>query len=536
MSEDGENLAAGGARPIARALLSTADKTGLTEFAALLAGAGAELISTGGTAAALRSAGLAVTDVAEVTGAPEMLDGRVKTLHPAVHGALLARRDRSDHMSALATQGYAPIDLLVANLYPFEQTVDAGAAFDACVEQIDIGGPAMLRAAAKNAADVAVVCAPSQYAALAAEISAHRGTLSATRRRLAAQAFAHVAAYDAAIARYLAAADADPSPPERLTLSAPRIASLRYGENPHQQAALYGLPSEGHAAARAQQLHGKPLSYNNILDADAAFELAAELDGFGAPAVVVVKHTNPCGAALRPSVAEAYARARAADPVSAFGGVVASSRPIDADAARAIAEIFTEVVVAPAFADDALGILCAKRDIRLLATGGLPGAGSARLRLRSVRGALLAQEADQGALALDGLERAQDCRPPTEREMIDLRFAWIVAKHVKSNAIVLARDTAVAGVGAGQMSRLDSMRIAVQKARDAEATASGPLAPFVVGSDAFFPFADAVEAAAEAGAVAVIQPGGSIRDAEVIGAARARGLAMVLTGMRHFRH
>ncbi|TVQ57660.1 MAG: bifunctional phosphoribosylaminoimidazolecarboxamide formyltransferase/IMP cyclohydrolase PurH [Rhodobacteraceae bacterium] len=519
--------------PIRRALLSVSDKTGLAPFAAALAARGVALISTGGTAAALRAEGLAVTDVSDITQFPEMLDGRVKTLHPAIHGALLARRDDPAHMAALESKAIAPIDLLVVNLYPFEATLAAGADAATCVETIDVGGPAMIRAAAKNHAGVAVVVDPTDYAPVLAELEAHGGLTRAFRRRLAAEAFARTAAYDAAIAEWLAQ-EAEVAAPRRRVIAATLERELRYGENPHQKAAFYRAGVARPGVASATQLQGKALSYNNIADADAAFEAVAE---FGRePACVIVKHANPCGVALGATPAEAYARAFDCDRVSAFGGVVALNRPLDRAAAEAISAIFTEVVIAPGADDAARAVFAAKPALRLLVTEGVPDAGASGVAWRQVAGGWLAQDRD-GA---PGFEmRIVTKRAPSEAEMADLLFAWSVVKHVKSNAIVYARGGATVGVGAGQMSRVDSTRIAARKALDMAEALKLPESPTVgsvLASDAFFPFADGLEAAAAAGATAVIQPGGSVRDAEVIAAADARGLAMVFTGLRRFRH
>jgi phosphoribosylaminoimidazolecarboxamide formyltransferase/IMP cyclohydrolase len=519
--------------PIRRALISLSDKTGLIPFASALASRGVELVSTGGTAAALRDAGLAVRDVVELTGFPEMLDGRVKTLHPAVHGGLLARRPDPAHMAALAEHGLQPIDLLVVNLYPFEATVTAGGGYDACVENIDIGGPAMIRAAAKNHESVSVVVNPADYDALLAEIDAHGGVSGATRRRLAAEAYARTAAYDAAVSAWMAQAVGLETPTRRAaagTLAQP----LRYGENPHQRAAFYVDGSGRPGVATARQMQGKELSYNNIADTDAAFECVAEF--VDAPACVIVKHANPCGVATGTDLAAAYARALDCDRVSAFGGIVALNRPLDGDAARLIAEIFTEVVIAPGADDDALAVFAEKKNLRLLLTDAMPDPAAAGLAWKQVAGGWLVQDRDAALLADMTIVTK---RAPTEAELADMRFGWTVAKHVKSNAIVYAKDGATVGVGAGQMSRVDSTRIAARKAQDMAQTlglAEPPTIGSVVASDAFFPFADGLEAAAEAGATAIIQPGGSMRDAEVIAAADARGLAMVFTGMRHFRH
>ncbi|CAA9495687.1 MAG: IMP cyclohydrolase / Phosphoribosylaminoimidazolecarboxamide formyltransferase [uncultured Sphingomonadaceae bacterium] len=524
--------------PIRRALLSVSDKAGLAELATALSARGVELVSTGGTAAALRDAGLMVRDVAELTGFPEMMDGRVKTLHPAVHGGLLAARGNAEHEAALAANGIGEIDLLVVNLYPFEDTVAREAPDAEIIENVDIGGPAMLRSAAKNHAGVAVVTDPADYPALLAELAARDGaTALPFRARLAAKAFAATAAYDAAIAAWFASGEGD-GPPERLHLSFARVQSLRYGENPHQRAALY-VPRGGaeRGIAQAEQLQGKELSYNNLNDADAALELVAEFAG-GPPTCVIVKHANPCGVASGDTLLEAYRAAFQCDGVSAFGGIVAVNRPLDGETAEAITDIFTEVVVAPSATEEARARFAAKKNLRLLLTGALPDTRRGGLSLRSIAGGLLAQDRDAGALDEAGL-RLVTKRAPTSQEMADLRFAWLVAKHVKSNAIVYVRDGAAAGIGAGQMNRLESARIAAWKAEDAARRAGWPeprTRGSAVASDAFFPFADGLLAAVEAGATAVIQPGGSVRDAEVIAAADEAGLAMLFTGMRHFRH
>jgi phosphoribosylaminoimidazolecarboxamide formyltransferase / IMP cyclohydrolase len=514
--------------PIRRALLSVWDKTGLIPFARGLAAAKIELISTGGTASALREAGLAVVDVAAVTGAPGILDGRVKTLHPAVHGGILARRDLDAHMATIAALGIPPIDLVVVNLYPFEATVAGGAGYDETVEMIDVGGPAMIRAAAKNHAGVTVVTSPEDYAPVLAALQAG-GIPAELRRELAAKAFARTAAYDAAIARWFGAGPADRLP-EQLVVAAARRQRLRYGENPHQQAAFYVTdPTRGIGAAR--QVQGKELSYNNLADADAALELVAE---FSQPAVAIVKHANPCGVAVGDAIGRAYAKALACDPVSAYGGIVALNRPLDAATAGQITQLFTEVVIAPDAAEDARAVLAAKPNLRLLLAG---AAAADELMLRTVAGGLLVQERDR--LKVDDLElKVVTGRAPTPAEITDLRFAFAVCKHVRSNAIVFARDGATVGIGAGQMSRFDSVAIAVRKAADTAVAAGAAPATVgsVVASDAFFPFADGLEAALAAGATAVIQPGGSMRDAEVIAAADRAGAAMVFTGRRHFRH
>src|SRR5579875_1642738 len=505
-------------RQIRRALLSVSDKSGLVPFAAALAARGVVLLSTGGTARALAAAGLPVTEVAAVTGFPELLDGRVKTLHPAIHAGLLAQRERAEHRAALAAHGIAPIDLLVCNLYPFAATLAAGAGREACLENIDIGGPALIRAAAKNHQDVAVVIDPADYQKILAELAAHDGALTlATRRALAAKAFAATAAYDAAIAAWMAREEGVAFP-ETLVVAARLAARPRYGENPHQEAAFYRAGEARPGVASARQLQGKELSYNNYADADAAFELVAE---FARPAVAIVKHANPCGVALGAAPCVAWEKALACDPVSAFGGVVALNRPLDAATAAAIARIFVEVVIAPAVDEEAAAVLAAKPGLRLLVAGGL-----------------LVQQRDARLCRREEL-RTVTRRAPSEAEIADLLFAEAVAKHVKSNAIVFARDGATVGIGAGQMSRVDSVVIAAQKAAQAgraAGLAAPPTAGSVVASDAFFPFADGVEAAIAAGATAILQPGGSRRDAEIIAAADKAGVAMVFTGTRHFRH
>ncbi|RMH48414.1 MAG: bifunctional phosphoribosylaminoimidazolecarboxamide formyltransferase/IMP cyclohydrolase PurH [Alphaproteobacteria bacterium] len=529
---------AGDIRPARRALISVSDKTGLAELGRALAGAGVALVSTGGTAAALRAAGLEVTDVAALTGFPEMMDGRVKTLHPAVHGALLARRDNPGDMAALAAHGIAPVDILVVSLYPFEATVAAGADRAACIEQIDIGGPAMIRAAAKNHADVAVVTDPADYAPLLEELSRLGGTSLALRRRLAMDAFARTAAYDAAVSAWMAA-DLGAFAPRHRALAGRLVQTLRYGENPHQRAAFYADGSHRPGVATAIQHQGRELSYNNINDTDAAFELVAEFDPAEGPACVLVKHANPCGVARGKTALAAYRAAHDCDRVSAFGGIVAFNTALDGETARAITEIFTEVVIAPDADEEARAVFAAKRNLRLLTTGGrLPDPGAPGLEFRRVAGGFLLQDRDAGRPAPDAL-RVVTRRAPDPREMADLMFAWTVVKHVKSNAIVYARNLATVGIGAGQMSRVDSTRIAARKAQDMAAAlglAEPPTRGSVVASDAFFPFPDGLVAAAEAGATAVIQPGGSVRDADVIAAADDAGLAMLFTGMRHFRH
>ena len=524
---------------IRRALLSVSDKTGLVELGKALAARGVELVSTGGTAKALREAGLAVMDISELTGFPEMMDGRVKTLHPKVHGGLLAVRDDPEHARAMAEHAIGAIDLVVVNLYPFEATVAKGAGRDEVIENIDIGGPSMVRSAAKNHAYVAIVTDPADYAELQAELEANEGAASlAFRKRLAARAFAATAAYDAMISQWFAFADQQQMFPEMLAITASRAEELRYGENPHQRAALY-LPKgpHGRGIAQAEQLQGKELSYNNYADADAALELVAEFAG-QAPAVVIVKHANPCGVAQAGTLLEAWTGALECDSVSAFGGIVAVNVPLDGPTAEAISAIFTEVVVAPAADDAARAVFAKKKNLRLLITGDLPDPRRPGLLVKPITGGLLVQTRDNGAISAADLQVVTK-RAPSAQELKDCLFAWTVARHVKSNAIVYAKDGITAGIGAGQMNRRDSSRIAAIKAREA-AELYGWAAPRTAGSavasDAFFPFADGLLAAAEAGATAVIQPGGSIRDDEVIAAADAAGLAMVFTGMRHFRH
>jgi len=522
--------------PIARALISVSDKTGLIDLAHFLTGRGIELLSTGGSAKTLRDAGIAVRDVADYTKFPEMLDGRVKTLHPLVHGGILGRRDLDDHRAAMQAHGIAPIDVIVVNLYPFEATVANGAAFPACIENIDIGGPAMVRSAAKNHAFVTVVVDPADYAALRHEIESHHGATSEPfRRRLAAKAYAHTAGYDAAIANWFAGQLGETFP-ERLLVSATRKETLRYGENPHQQAAFYverGALRPG--IATAVQIQGKELSYNNLNDTDAAFELAAE---FAEPAVAIIKHANPCGVAIGVTLLDAYRKALACDPVSAFGGIVAVNRPLDAATAAEITQVFTEVVIAPAIAPDAAAVFTAKKNMRVLVAGAMPDPAAGGMTLRSVAGGYLLQSRDNGRIRREELKTVTK-RSPTAEELRDLLFAFVVGKHVKSNTIVYAKDGATVGIGAGQMSRVDAARIAARKAIDA-AQAAGASAPAMRGSvaasDAFFPFADGLLVTAEAGVTAIIQPGGSIRDDEVIKVADDQGLAMVFTGMRHFRH
>jgi phosphoribosylaminoimidazolecarboxamide formyltransferase/IMP cyclohydrolase len=524
---------------ITRALLSVSDKAGLAELGAALARHGVELLSTGGTAKALREAGLEVKDVSDHTGFPEMMDGRVKTLHPMIHGGLLAVRDDADHAQAMVDHGIAAIDLVVVNLYPFAQTVAKGAERDEVIENIDIGGPSMVRSAAKNHAYVAIATDPADYATLIEELDANAGaTTLALRRRLAAKAFAATAAYDATISSWFAFADQGEAFPAALSVPLKKGAELRYGENPHQSAALY-LPvgPSARGIAQASQVQGKELSYNNYNDADAALELVSEFRD-EPPTVVIVKHANPCGVATADTLIEAYQAALACDSVSAFGGIIAVNRPLDGPTAEAISGIFTEVVCAPDADADARAVFAKKKNLRLLLTGELPDPARSGLTLKTIAGGMLVQSRDNGRVSRDMLKVVTK-REPTEQELADCLFAWTVAKHVKSNAIVYAKGGSTAGVGAGQMNRLESARIAAWKAKDAAGKA-GWAEPRTLGSavasDAFFPFADGLLAAVEAGATAVIQPGGSIRDEEVIAAADEAGLAMVFTGMRHFRH
>ena len=525
-----------GLKLIRRALLSVTDKTGLVPFAMSLAGFGVELVSTGGTARALRQAGLAVKDISDLTGFPEMLDGRVKTLHPRVHGGLLYIRGNAEHESAVATHEILPIDMVVVNLYAFEKTAaQPGVAFGHLIENIDIGGPSMVRSAAKNFEDVAIVTRVSDYSALTEELKSSNGALSRdTRWRLAKQAFATTAAYDSAIANTLDKIAEAPEPtqpiapdaqstallPSTLRINLPLAQSLRYGENPHQRAALYSDGS-GLGIAGATQLQGKELSYNNLVDLDACWELAQEFDQ---PAVIIVKHTNPCGAATGRSVLEAYQKALASDPVSAFGGVIGINRPVDAEAAAEIAKLFVEAIAAPSFTPEARERFAAKKNLRLVELRPAPP----RPVVKNVSGGLLLQDADTARITEDEL-KVVTWRPPSPEELRALIFAWRVCKHVKSNAIVYARDGQTIGVGAGQMSRVDAAKFGAQKA-------VLPLQGTVAASDAFFPFPDGLEAVAAAGATAVIQPGGSVKDDDVIAAADRLGLAMVFTGIRHFRH
>jgi phosphoribosylaminoimidazolecarboxamide formyltransferase / IMP cyclohydrolase len=525
-------------RRASRALISVSDKTGVIEFAGALAGYGIELISTGGTRRLLSEARLAVLDISELTGFPEMMDGRVKTLHPAVHGGLLAIRSNAGHTESMRAHRIRPIDLVVVNLYPFEETVARGASFADCIENIDIGGPAMIRSAAKNHDDVAIVVEPTDYALVLEEFARHGGmTTLALRRRLSAKAFARTAAYDAAIANWFANELGNEAPDYR-AVGGRLIEELRYGENPHQSAAFYRAPELRRGVASARQAQGKQLSYNNINDTDAAYECVAEFDPARTAACAIIKHANPCGVAEGGSLLAAYRKALACDPVSAFGGIVALNRTLDADAAGAITEIFTELIIAPDATDEAIAIVGTKKNLRLLIAGGLPDPRARGLTAKTVAGGLLVQSRDNAVV--DDMElRPVTRRAPSKAELRDLRFAFRVAKHVKSNTIVYAKDSATVGIGAGQMSRVDSARIAARKAEDA-AKEAGLAAPAtrgsVVASDAFFPFADGLLVAIEAGATAVIQPGGSVRDDEVIKAADDHDIAMVFTGTRHFRH
>ncbi|MEP0154153.1 bifunctional phosphoribosylaminoimidazolecarboxamide formyltransferase/IMP cyclohydrolase [Pseudophaeobacter sp.] len=524
--------------PIRRALLSVSDKTGLIDLGKALSARGVELLSTGGSAKTLREAGLTVKDVADITGFPEMMDGRVKTLHPMVHGGLLALRDNADHVKAMDEHGIGPIDLLVVNLYPFEETVAKGADYDTCIENIDIGGPAMIRAAAKNHGDVTVVVDVADYDAVLADMDQNNGaTDPAYRRKLAQIAYARTAAYDAAVSTWLAGA-LELEAPRRRAFAGELKQTLRYGENSHQKAAFYTDGTDRPGVATAQQLQGKELSYNNINDTDAAYELVAEFDPAETAAVAIIKHANPCGVAKGATLTEAYQKAFDCDRTSAFGGIVALNQPLDAETATKIVEIFTEVVIAPGASDEAKAIFAAKKNLRLLLTDGLPDTRAAQTAYKQVGGGVLVQDKDVGYVGLDDLKVVTE-KAPTEEQMQDLLFAWKVAKHVKSNAIVYVKGNATVGVGAGQMSRLDSANVAASKAQRMadelgldESLAKGS----AVASDAFFPFADGLLEAAAAGATCVIQPGGSMRDDEVIAAANAQGIAMVFTGMRHFRH
>ncbi len=524
---------ASAARPsvkIKRALISVSDKSGLAAFAAALAEAGVEILSTGGTAKALKDSGVAVRDVSDHTGFPEMMDGRVKTLHPTIHGGILSVRGNPEHKRAQEEHGIGDIDLVVVNLYPFAATVARGADDESCIENIDIGGPAMVRSAAKNHASVTIVTDPQDYETVIADMKANDGATSfALRKTLAARAFAHTAAYDSAIAGWFAAREDEA--PRQIAFAGTLKQSLRYGENPHQRASLYRTSESRPGAASAELLQGKELSYNNINDTDAAYELVAE---FADPAVAIIKHANPCGVATGGAMLEAYERALACDPVSAFGGIIALNRTLDAATAEKITEIFSEVIIAPEIDEAALTVLSSKKNLRVLRAGGLPAIDARRTAYKPVAGGLLVQDMDNGIVTKDDLKIVTR-RAPTDEELDDMLFAFKVAKHVKSNAIVYAKDGRTVGIGAGQMNRRDSSRIAALRMEEfGLAPAKGEA--MAVASDAFFPFPDGLLAAAEAGATAIIQPGGSIKDEDVIKAADDAGLAMVFTGMRHFRH
>ncbi len=520
---------------IHRALISVSDKTGLVEFAKYLADRDIEILSTGGSAKILAEAGVPVIEVSDHTGFPEMMDGRVKTLHPAIHGGLLAVRDNPGHLASINEHNIGPIDLLVVNLYPFEETVAKGADFDTCIENIDIGGPAMIRSAAKNHRDVTVVVDVDDYVRVIAEMSENDGaTTHEFRRHMAATAYARTGAYDAAISRWFADQVNDPFP-RRIAVGGEIKQHLRYGENPHQHAAFYLTGDHRPGVATAAQLQGKELSFNNLNDTDAAFELVSEFAD--TPACAIIKHANPCGVATGETLLEAYEQAFKCDTVSAFGGIVALNRTLDGAAAEKITDIFTEVIIAPDADEDARAILAKKQNLRLLLTGGMADPALPGMVIRTLAGGILLQGRDN-ALTDDELKVVTK-RHPTDQEMADLLFAFTVCKHVKSNAIIYVKNSATVGIGAGQMSRIDSSRIAAIKAGEAGVAADEAQSPAigsVVASDAFFPFADGLLAAADAGATAVIQPGGSMRDNEIIAAADERGLAMVMTGMRHFRH
>jgi len=521
---------------IKRALISVSDKTGVVDFARALQDYGVELLSTGGTAKILREEGITVKDVSEHTGFPEIMEGRVKTLHPKIHGGILAKRDDKQHRQAMEEHGIEGIDMLVINLYPFVETVNAGGDFDTIIENIDIGGPAMIRASAKNHKYVSIVTDPQDYDRVLKDMARNEGGVSsALRQRLAFTAFSRTATYDSSISGWLAEQTAEETP-RRICFAGTLKQKLRYGENPHQKAALYISSDDLRpGAARATQIQGKELSYNNLNDTDAAFELVSE---FEEPAVAIIKHANPCGVSISANTLNAYKQALLCDQTSAFGGIIALNRPLSGDVATEIIERFVEVIIAPSIELDAINVLQAKKNIRVLTTGGLPDITARRSMVTRIAGGLLVQDSDALLLDADTMETVTD-REPTKQELADLLFAFRVAKHVKSNAIVYAKDGATVGIGAGQMSRIDSSRIAASKAEDAahEAGWDAPLTRgSVVASDAFFPFADGLIAAADAGVTAVIQPGGSIRDQEVIDAANERGLAMIFTGMRHFRH
>lgn len=513
---------------IKRALLSVSDKTQLLSLAQFLQTSGVEIVSTGGTSRTLRDAGVAVKDVSELTGMPEMLDGRVKTLHPKIHGGLLGIRGNAAHQATMREHGIPAIDLVVINLYPFEATLAGGAAYDECIENIDIGGPAMIRSSAKNHADVTVIVDPADYVTLKHEMQTGNGaTTPAFRKKMAAKAFARTAAYDAAISGYFRAQLGEPLP-ESVSISGTRKAVLHYGENPHQKAALYVSAASGPSLLSATQLQGEALSYNNVNDAAAALELAAE---FSEPCVAIIKHANPCGVATGGTLEEAYARAFACDKVSAYGGIIAVNRPLSLAFVEAIKPLFLEVLVAPQVDEAALPLLATKKKLKLLTLGSMPDAGAPRMAMKLLRGGFLLQEEDTLIFDEANAEVVTKTKPDNA-QTADLRFAFTVAKHVKSNAIVLAKGGSTVGIGAGQMSRIDSTHLAVHKAGEMKLETKGA----VLASDAFFPFPDNVELAAASGIAAIIQPGGSIRDEEVIAAADAHGIAMVFTGKRHFRH
>lgn len=521
---------------IKRALLSVSNKDGLVEFAQSLNEQGVEILSTGGTSKLLKEHNIPVKDVSEETGFPEIMDGRVKTLHPKIHGGLLAVRDNEEHQKAMEENGIRNIDLLVVNLYPFAQTVESGADFDTCIENIDIGGPALIRAAAKNHAFITVVTDPQDYERVIEEMSENEGAVrSELRRRLAANAYSLTATYDSNISSWFAQQTGRETYPRRISFSGTLQQELRYGENPHQKAALYLDTTKRPGVATASQIQGKELSYNNLNDTDAAFELVAEFDQ---PAVAIIKHANPCGVAVAENCLDAYRQALACDPVSAFGGIIALNKTLDAETAADIIKVFSEVIIAPSVSANALEILKQKKNLRVLTTGKLPDPKMARTAVKSIAGGLLVQDGDNGVITEQDLKIVTD-REPTDEEMADMLFAFKVCKHVKSNAIIYAKKNATVGIGAGQMSRVDSATIAVKKSLDA-AKEQGFIDPLTKGSvaasDAFFPFADGLITIAEAGATAIIQPGGSMRDEEVIAAANERGIAMAFTGMRHFRH
>ncbi|WP_321395658.1 bifunctional phosphoribosylaminoimidazolecarboxamide formyltransferase/IMP cyclohydrolase [Emcibacter sp.] len=527
-------------QPVKRALLSVSDKSGLVEFGKFLESQGVEILSTGGSAKMLADAGVKVMEVASYTGFPEMMDGRVKTLHPKIHGGLLALRDDEGHVASMKEHEIGAIDLLVVNLYPFEETVEKGADFATCIENIDIGGPAMIRSSAKNHKFVTVVVEAEDYESVMTSMSENKGaTTGELRKNLAAKAFARTGAYDAAISSWFAG-ELGETYPRRLNLTATLKQTLRYGENPHQDAAFYvtrsATPRPG--IATAVQVQGKELSYNNLNDTDAAFELVSEFSTSDSPAVAIIKHANPCGVARGETLIDAYQKALLCDPVSAFGGIIAFNQRLDAATAEEISQIFTEVVIAPEADEEAVALLATKKNLRLLLTGGMADPREAGQMVKSVAGGYLLQGRDNGTITLDDLKVVTK-REPSEQELKDLLFAFTVCKHVKSNAIIYVKDEATVGIGAGQMSRVDSARTAARKSQDASEAAGFETVMTegsVVASDAFFPFADGLISAAEAGVTAVIQPGGSIRDDEVIAAADERGLAMVFTGMRHFRH